>query len=280
MTGRDEPDVDAALDRAARFFGGSVRGPLRHGWKRKSAGTRLEMPDGRAWWMRVQYADPQQVSKHLWSGEVDASAIDGVNKPTVHKHVDWLADGMMWRATLMTLMESGAASTTADLRHPIPLTADWFDGLLRSLQKLATQPTERIACGQAHLDKKIRKIFGDGIDTRVKRWMVSHGDLHWANIGWPEPVLFDWERWGRAPMGLDAAALLVHSGRDPAIAGAVERAFHDVLASRDGLIAKLYACADTIFMIRRFNHPSVELLPSVEALAGRTLAELSGTVRS
>jgi hypothetical protein len=132
-----------------------------------------------------------------------------------------------------------------------------------------------VFCGPGYFAAPIHRVFGTGIDTAVTRRMVCHGDLQWANVGWPEPILFDWETWGYAPFGFDAARLLVYSGCQPLVAQEVARAFADVLTTRDGLLSILYACAEATEMIRLHQYPSPELQPSIEALARDTLQRLA-----
>ena len=276
MSTSQEPNVDVALRQAADHFSASPFGQSRYGWKRKSAGRAATLADGSTWWLRVQFADPTLVSKHIWNGEVAAGAIAGVDKPALREHYDWVAGGLLWRASLSSAAPCGASSPTPELRQPLRLDARWIEGLRGSLKRLAAFSTDRVSCGQEHLDAKIAKVFGGGLDTRVRQWMVCHGDLHWANVGWPEPIIFDWETWGRAPRGLDAARLALHAGLQPAVAADVLQAFADLLEGRDALIATLYVCADAIDMIRRFNYPPADVLPSVEAIARDTLARLVG----
>ncbi len=40
---------------------------------------------------------------------------------------------------------------------------------------------------------------------------TAHGDLHWANLTGPTLTLVDWEGWGSAPVGYDAANLCLRS---------------------------------------------------------------------
>jgi hypothetical protein len=56
------------------------------------------------------------------------------------------------------------------------------------------------------------------LDTRVPAWGTAHGDLHWANLTGPQLTLLDRERWGRAPLGYDAAHLYISSLTEPSTA--------------------------------------------------------------
>jgi hypothetical protein len=274
MSESGAPDVDAALLYAAERVGGTVSGPRRYGWQHKSAGSTLTLRDGSTWWLRVQHFNPRGVHGHRWTGEIAAGHLDGILKPRLREHFQWLQNELAWRALVMTKASATAVSETPTLHSHPDLTPKWFAQLRQSLRRLAAQPTDRVYCGQKYFAALIHRVFGTGLDTTASRWMVCHGDLQWANVGWPEPVLFDWETWGGAPFGFDAARLYVYSGCVPDVARQVAAAFSDVLDTRDGRLSILYTCAEVVEMISQVGHPSPDLLPSVEAVARDTLERL------
>ncbi|MBT2408137.1 MULTISPECIES: hypothetical protein [unclassified Streptomyces] len=51
---------------------------------------------------------------------------------------------------------------------------------------------------QEHLTGRIRKVYGDAVDTTITDWACAHGDIGWANVTAPTLTLLDWESWGRA----------------------------------------------------------------------------------
>jgi hypothetical protein len=59
----------------------------------------------------------------------------------------------------------------------------------------------------------------------------------------PDFGLLDWEQWGRAPAGTDAATLLADSLVVPELAERVRDVFGDVLDSDAGQLAQLYVAA-------------------------------------
>jgi hypothetical protein len=59
-------------------------------------------------------------------------------------------------------------------------------------------------------------------------------------------MLLDWEFWGAAPRGFDAATLLAHSFLDPALFRRIEAAFADDLNTRSGIAARLYQFASLL----------------------------------
>jgi hypothetical protein len=103
--------------------------------------------------------------------------------------------------------------------------------------------TERIAVEQDSLTTRLHDVFGEVIDTDIRVWTTAHADLHWANLTCPDLYLLDWEGWGRAPAGLDAATLYCHSLLAPETAQQVYHRFADMLTTPDGRLAQLYAAA-------------------------------------
>ncbi len=73
--------------------------------------------------------------------------------------------------------------------------------------------------------------------------------MHWANL--TEPLrLLDWEGWGMAPEGFDAATLYAHSLLQPDTAARVRTAF-PVLGSPAGLAAEAAVCAQLLQTVAR-----------------------------
>ena len=62
----------------------------------------------------------------------------------------------------------------------------------------------------------------------------------------PDCWLLDWEDWGRAPRGFDAASLWHNSLAVPALAERVYREFRTELDSRSGMLCQLMRCAETM----------------------------------
>jgi hypothetical protein len=104
---------------------------------------------------------------------------------------------------------------------------------------------------QEHLSRRIAEIYRGTVDTAVAEWATAHADLHWGNLTAPECWILDWEDWGQAPRGLDAATLWGFSLGVPALAERVEREFSADLASRSGKLAQLLFCANAERAARR-----------------------------
>ena len=97
---------------------------------------------------------------------------------------------------------------------------------------------------QDYIHRTIRRYLGDiGVDTTVRRWDLAHGDLHWANLTSPELTILDWEGFGPAPRGFDAAHLYAYTLPVPELAARVRAVFADVLATPEGRLAELTVAA-------------------------------------
>jgi thiamine kinase-like enzyme len=89
------------------------------------------------------------------------------------------------------------------------------------------------------------------VDTTVTEWSTSHADLHWGNLTAPTLYLLDWDDWGLAPRGNDAACLWASALAVPEVAARVHTEFHDDLDSRAGKIARLWVCSNILRMADR-----------------------------
>ncbi|RSN52509.1 hypothetical protein DMH08_28485 [Actinomadura sp. WAC 06369] len=97
---------------------------------------------------------------------------------------------------------------------------------------------------QEYVARAIPRYVGEtNVDATVTRWSLAHGDLHWANLTMPELTILDWEGFGPAPFGFDAANLYAYSLPVPEVAADVRRAFAHVLATPDGRLAELIVAA-------------------------------------
>ncbi|MEX5638169.1 phosphotransferase, partial [Parafrankia sp. FMc2] len=111
----------------------------------------------------------------------------------------------------------------------------WFQELRRSLGILATVSTNRRTIEQPYLDDVMPRMLGEPITTTAPApWVTTHGDLHWANLCGPTLCMLDWEGWGLAPAGYDAATLYCHSLLMPTLSAQVQARFADALSTESG----------------------------------------------
>lgn len=222
-------------------------------------GATVGFPTSSATWVRVAWSPPERVRTQAWTGGEVASAIGGVQKPELYRSYRWIdrTRSVVWRADEGELITSKAIHHTGVIDSEPDLSAGWWESLKSSLAALAAFGTRRVGMAQDHLSRRIDQVFGgEEIDTSVDEWTTGHADLHWGNITAPDCYVLDWEDWGLAPRGLDAATLWGHSLLVPNVADRVQAEFADDLNSRAGLLAQLLFCSNVI----RLN--STKLTPS------------------
>ncbi|TCP54931.1 hypothetical protein EV191_102141 [Tamaricihabitans halophyticus] len=230
------------------------------GWRERTISARVTTTEGRRW-LRVVSEHQQYAGGDFWTGNTDATAaVTGVVKPDVLRCWEFDDGEYRLRAELMTLLPGRHCSATPELREPLPLPESWWPALHASLEALARTSTERVHLTQADLAHRIRVFFGDRVDDpTVTSWVAAHTDLHWANLMAPEAALVDWEGWGLAPAGFDAATLYLHSLLVPEMTGDVLREFADLLTARDGLLAQLYVTGRMLLRINSGDYPDLTI---------------------
>lgn len=124
---------------------------------------------------------------------------------------------------------------------------------------------------QTHLTTRVNEVF-DGVDTTVDEWATAHTDVHWNNLS-TEGHIIDWEDWGAAPRGHDAACLWQSALPDPGLATRVRREFAADLETRSGQLAQLLQCANAIRAAVRRGTPT-PLSEPAKAAAEVLLARL------
>jgi hypothetical protein len=263
-----------ALGKAAAEAGATVAGEPVFGWRERTIGARIDSPDGPRW-LRVVSEQRQWAEGDFWTGNADAATITGVAKSRLLRCWEWVDGNHRLRAELMTIVPGRRCSATPELREPLPLPPAWWTELRVSLNALATTTTKRVHVSAADVAHRIRVFFGDRVtDPTVTRWAPAHTDLHWANLMAPECGLVDWEGWGIAPAGFDAATLYLHSLLVPDMAAQVLAEFAGALDSRDGLLAQLYVTGRMLLRIDHGDYP--DLVIPLHHNADRVIDALAG----
>lgn len=85
-----------------------------------------------------------------------------------------------------------------------------------------------------------------GVTPGEITWTTAHGDRRWANLTGPALALLDWEGWGTAPLGYDAASLYLHSLPVPDVAERIRKEFAQVLDTPAGRVGELTACTEIL----------------------------------
>jgi hypothetical protein len=251
-------EMRSAIDTAGRKLGLTVTGEPVFGWRDRSIGVRAYGGGGDRW-LRVVAEQHHWAYGDFWTGNADSTVIQGIHKPEVLRVTEWDQGARRLRAEVMTFLPGEACSATAHLDNDVDLAPSWWSELRRSVDKISGTSTQRQIADQAHVDRRLRVFFADEIDPHVERWTTAHGDLHWANLLCPQLGILDWELWGRAPAGYDAATLYCYSLLSPATARKVHAIFADLLDAPDGIRAQLYVITRLLLRAEKGDHASLVL---------------------
>ncbi|WP_147341202.1 hypothetical protein [Actinomadura logoneensis] len=130
---------------------------------------------------------------------------------------------------------------------PLELPDSWFGRLREAVETLSATPAppgRGPVITQDYVHRALPRYVGAAeTETTVHRWSLAHGDLHWANITAPELNILDWEGFGPAPHGFDAAHLHAYTLPTPDIAARVRDTFADTLHTDEGRQAELIVAA-------------------------------------
>ncbi len=255
---------DDVLTEVEKWLGVQLdRSSSEYGRQGVTAGFRTD----RDTWVRIQWRRMWVINGPAWTGAECASVLRHVAKPDLLRSVRWRDDarGMVWRADEMELILSPAVSSSGVVGSEPVLSDSWWRSLKTSFAALAAHKTERVGMSSAHLIRRIKEVFGDSVDTTIDEWVTAHADIHWGNLTAPDCYLLDWEDWGVAPRGFDAAMLWGHSLRVPKLADHIQHEFQVDLTTRSGKLAQLVFCANVIRVSARRSEPNPLLEPSKNA---------------
>lgn len=241
--------------------------------KRRSVGARTE----RGTWVRIERRGLDRIGVQGGDGTPSAEALQGISKPEWLVGIAWRdeAEPVMWRADETELLPSAPVGSAVVAEAP-DLPSGWWAELNASLDALAGQQTNRIATPdtetitQALVTQTIRQVFPD-VDATVSEWCPAHADLNWANVTAPQFCVFDWEDWGMAPRGLDAATLWAASLAVPTLSDRVRVERRADFASRDGKLMTLFVAAK---LLGPYARPGDPRLAGARAVAEQVAKEL------
>ncbi|MFF2812471.1 hypothetical protein ACFVT2_35920 [Streptomyces sp. NPDC058000] len=233
-------DHDCALLGLTGTAGGEV-----WGYAGRTLSAAVATPTTPAWLRLVSEPHGKGTGK-LWEGpkEAERSMPPTVPRPRLLGLRDWSADGCDYRAELYEYVTTTPVSESPVIRRGMDLPDTWWHSLHRSLDRIATVPTDRVAVREQYIRRRVPE-FTNIIPGQIT-WTTAHGDLHWANLTGPQLTLLDWEGWGTAPTGYDAANLYLHSLHVPDLAERVRKEFAHVLGTPAGLIGELTACTEIL----------------------------------
>ncbi|MFF4902545.1 hypothetical protein [Streptomyces sp. NPDC001068] len=261
--------MEAALNRAASTLGATVRGPQAWGWHGRTLGHRADHPEHGSCWLRLLSVPTGKAGGKLWEGtERAAAAFPAVRKPALHGIYDWTGDGAAYRAELTSFVDEPVLSPEPVLHRELDLPEAWFATVRTTLTTIAATPTDRTAVRQQWIDRAVPQFTGQPAPV-IEHWDCAHGDFHAANLT-AGATLLDWEGWGSAPRGYDAAMIYAYAQLAPGTAGRIREEFAPLLDGPDGRSALLVVCAELLQSASRGDHP--DLTSALRALVKEATA--------
>ncbi|MGJ5899229.1 hypothetical protein ACSCBZ_45930 [Streptomyces niveiscabiei] len=228
------------------------------GWAGRTLGAPARTAADAPAWLRLVSAPEDKASGKLWDGAFDAQHafgdLDG-HRPALLGVHDAFDDGTAYRAELSARVDEPVVSDDPILQRDLSLPGSWWNDLAGTLEKVSAVDTDRVAVRQQYIERAIPEFVGIPAPD-VSCWTTAHADLHWANLTSPLRLL-DWESWGQAPEGFDAATLYAYSLLQPDTAARVRTVF-PVLGSRAGLAAEATVCAQMLQTVNRGDNLVLE----------------------
>ncbi|MDX6354458.1 MAG: hypothetical protein QOF98_1361 [Streptomyces sp.] len=241
------------------------------GWRGRTLSQTVTNRDGFAW-MRIVCSPVGEANATFWDGSAEAEKAipEAVPRPRLRDIHNWSEEQWQYRAELYDRVAARPASTSPMLNTEPDLPSSWWASIRTVLQDIADVPTNRLSVHQPFLDRAMPRLLGTPIDTTAPLpWSMSHGDFHWANLCAPNLQVFDWEGWGLAPTGYDAAVLHSHSLLVRSVAARVRSELAHILDTPSGRFAELVVITQLLHSTARGDN--LELAGPLRARAAHLL---------
>lgn len=229
------------------------RGREAWGWRGRTLG-RPVLTDGGMAWLRVACASTDQLVHLFWHGNVEAEAglPRSIPRPRLRAWHDWSDQQWLYRAELFDHTTQRSVADSAAIAVIPELPQRWWTALRRALEQIAAVYTNRVAVQQGFLNWVMPRYLGAPIDSLAPTsWATAHGDFRYANLCAPDLALLDWEGWGTAPRGYDAAMLHSYSLLVPEAAERVRCELGYILDTPDGRFAELVVISELLYAAAR-----------------------------
>ncbi|MEU3572846.1 hypothetical protein AB0E96_31160 [Kitasatospora sp. NPDC036755] len=230
------------------------------GWRGRTLGRAIVTASGEGW-LRLVSAPADKAGGKLWEGPQEAERLmpPAVPRPRLRERRTWTEGEHGYLAELYDKVTAPTVTTHEPVLRAAPRLDDaWWDGLGTALDTIAAVPSDRVAVRQEYLDRAMPQYLGTSIDTKVPTWTTAHGDLHWANLTSPTLTILDWEGWGTAPAGYDAALLYSYSLLVPDTAAEVRRRLGHILDTPAGRFAELVVITELMQTVARGDNIELE----------------------
>lgn len=244
-----------AAHHRARIHFGVHNDPDRHevwGWRGRTLGHAVSTAGGPAW-LRLAAIPTGHTDRTFFTGAVDAATAipASVPRPRLRAHHDFDDTAWQYRAELYDHVPDRPPTEHMALTTAPTLPPTWWAALRVALDTIAAVPTHRVTIQQAYLDAAMPRMLGTPLSTTAPSWSTAHGDLHFANLCAPELRILDWEGFGLAPTGYDAAMLHTTSLLVPAVARRIRHELAHLLDTPAGRFAELVTIAELLHSTTR-----------------------------
>jgi hypothetical protein len=232
-----------AIAEACRVLACVQTGEIRRGAIRRSIGIQVSDQDGRPSWLKIVAL---RTSYDEWArnGELSSRSMVGVPMPRLLRDFEMNAGGLRCHALQFSQAPSPVILDTPWIvATPLSIDEEWLAKLKHAVDRISSAPLTRWLIHPGAAVRIIAQRFGRKAPHTVDEWRPAHGDLNWSNLTAPDLTLLDWERWGAAPRGFDAATLLSFSARDADLFHRIEALFADDLNTTSGVVARLFQYA-------------------------------------
>jgi Phosphotransferase enzyme family len=223
------------------------------GWWGRTVGRPVIAADGMAW-LRVSCAPADEVVALYWNGNMDAETRlpRSVPRPRLQDLRDWNEQRWTYRAELFEHVALRPVADSPAVAFAPELPRRWWEALRRVLDDVAAVTTDRIGMQQGFLDWVMPRYLGASVETVApSQWTTAHGDFHYANLCAPDLYVLDWEGWGTAPRGYDAAMLHSYCLLVPKAAQRVRCELGHILDTPEGKFAELVAISELLYAADR-----------------------------
>ncbi|GAA2275177.1 hypothetical protein GCM10010430_71390 [Kitasatospora cystarginea] len=230
------------------------------GWRGRTLSRPVATASGDGW-LRLVSAQADKAGGKLWEGPQEAERLmpPAVPRPRLRERHVWTEGEYGYLAELYEAVTTPTITTREPILREAPaLDGAWWDGLRGALDAIATVSSSRVAVRQEYLDRAMPEYLGIPIDTAAPVWTTAHGDLHWANLTGPTLTVLDWEGWGIAPAGYDAALLHAYSLLVPDTAAEVRQRLGHILDTSAGRFAELVVITELLQAVTRGDNLELE----------------------
>lgn len=246
-----------AFEYAAAIFSlDAAGGEETWGW----GGKTLSGPASGHLWLRVAETRAEKAASASWKGPEEAHEAmpDRIPRPRFRGAFEWSADAYAYRAEVHNRAEGRPLNRSPLAPSRLDLSPTWWAQLRDALDTISLVSTSRVAVRQERLRWALPRFLGTDVATEVLEWGTAHADIQWSNLTGPELCILDWERWGLAPAGYDAATLYISSLAVSSVADRVLREFKPILQSASGRFSQLVVASEYLQGIERGNNLELE----------------------